>query len=422
MVAAGPVVLMASVVPAVAETKMVKVDQDASMDLEAKVVKVARDASADLVIKVVRVAKAKDGRNVLPRICEREPARAATEMSPLLAHNRKATRALPNVIPMKISWNILMLATAVFYSAQADDARNLISNPGFEQRSGIGPIGFELSGGAVYRFLGDANRDSSSFGIGLSSDQSAGAVSCLVTELDSKQGKWFRFAFRGLPEANFAVNSNDCYMKIEFFGQRGKVSYDAKVKKIYDQVQALRRDLTVNGVRNQHGAEVWRTYMVDFCLPFPQVDTLRLSIGFGHGAAGNKAKAQFLVDDLSLTHIPEPPNIPTPAAQPGAVVPSGKIQPIGGRWSYVAKDGETAVPKIFDAANVDRLLYHDNVYFAPFAGQTGAWLREGNVDLNGEVVSKDRWLADNVTIQFTRCMALMKAQTSWLKMSKVNGP
>jgi hypothetical protein len=93
------------------------------------------------------------------------------------------------------------------------------------------------------------------------------------------------------------------------------------------------------------------------------------------------------------------------------VVPSGKILPIGGRWSYVAKDGETAVPKIFDAANVDRLLYHDNIYSAPFAGQTGAWLREGNVDLNGEVVSKDRWLADNVTIQFegnTRCTAHTK--------------
>jgi hypothetical protein len=233
---------------------------------------------------------------------------------------------------MKLSWNILTVATALVCSAEAGDTPNLISNPGFEQRSRIGPVGYELSGGAAYRFLGDVNQDFSSYGIGLSSEQPAGAVACLVSELDAKQGKWFRFAFRGLPEANFAVNSNDCYMKIEFFGQRGKVSYDAKVKKIYDQVQALRRDLTVNGVRNQHGAEVWRTYMVDFCLPFPQVDTLRLSVGFGHGAAGNKAKAQFPVDDLSLTHISEPPNIPTPASQPIVVVPSGKVLPLGGRW------------------------------------------------------------------------------------------
>jgi hypothetical protein len=302
---------------------------------------------------------------------------------------------------MKTSWFFLPLALAMICPAQADDATNLISNPGFEERTGNSPAGFELTGGAEYRFLGNARTDSSSYGVGLSSDKPSGAVACIVGDLDARQGKWFRFAFRGLPQANFVVNSNDLYMKIEFFGQGGRVSYDAKEKKIYDQVQDLRRDLTVNGPRHQHGAEVWRNYLIDFCLPFPQVDRLKLTVGFGHGASAKSAEAEFFVDDMSLTRIPDPPNLPTPAARPGAIVPSGKLMPIGGRWFYVAREGETTVPKLFDASNADRLIYHDSIYSAPFAGNTSAWLRAGDVAKDGTIVADDRFIADNLTIQFS---------------------
>src|SRR5271168_802039 len=85
----------------------------------------------------------------------------------------------------------------------------------------------ELTGGAEPRFLGDPRRDFSGHGVGLSSDKPFGAASCVVSNLDFQRGKWFRFAFRGLPRANFAVNDNDLYMKIEFFGQDGKTFYDA---------------------------------------------------------------------------------------------------------------------------------------------------------------------------------------------------
>ena len=300
------------------------------------------------------------------------------------------------------------LALAVVASARAGDADNLIANPGFEQRAGNGPAGFELRGGAEYRFLGDTGKDFSSFGIGLSSDKTSGAVSCVVSDLQAGHGKWFRFGFRGLPQANFAVHDNDLYMKIEFFGQGGKISYDAKEKKIYDQVQTLRRDLTANGDGHQHGAEVWRNYMIDFCLPFPQVDQLKLSIGFGHGAAGQREEAEFFVDDLSLTHIPDPPNLPSPAARPTAIVPSGQLLPMGGRWFYAAREGETSVPTLFDASNAGRLLYHDSVYSAPFAGNTGAWLRAGDVGRDGQVASKDRFIADNVTVQFEAGAMIMR--------------
>ncbi len=234
----------------------------------------------------------------------------------------------------------------------------------------------------------------------LRSDQPAGAVACVVTNLDSRQGRWFRFSFRGLPQANFAVASNELYMKIEFFGQHGAVSYDAKEQKIYDQVWKLRRDLTVNGDRHQHGAEVWRNYLIDFRLPFPQVDQLKISVGFNHGAARTAAEAGFFVDDLSLVSIPEPANTPTPAAAPLAIVPSASLLPIAGRWFYAAANGETTIPKSFNSSNADRLIYHDAVYSAPFAGNTTAWLRQGDVGHDGNLVTADRLIPDNVVISF----------------------
>jgi hypothetical protein len=289
----------------------------------------------------------------------------------------------------------LLLATAV-----AEGAGNLIGNGELERIAGNVPAGFTLTGGAEYRLLGDAAKDMSSRGVSLRSDKAAGAVSCVVSNVGSTKGGWYRFAFRGLPQGNFAVGSNDLYMRIEFFGQQGKVAYDAKEKKIYDQVQSLRRDLTVNGVRHQHGAEVWRNYVVDFRLPFPQVDQLKLSVGFGHGAAARSNEAAFFVDDLSLVAIPEPANLPaSPTASP-AIVPRGKLVPLGGRWFYAAREGETVVPKLFASSNVDRLIYHDAVYSAPFAGNTTAWLRPGDRGADGSVVKEERLIADNVLIHF----------------------
>ena len=175
--------------------------------------------------------------------------------------------------------------------------------------------------------------------------------------------------------------------------------YDAKEKKIYDQVQTLRRDLTVNGRRHQHGAEVWRTYLIDFRLPFPQVDQLKLSVGFGHGAAGNNVDAGFFCGQ------PQPCPHPRPAQRPGPDGPAGTCSarepsPIGGRWFYDAREGETIIPRAFSSSNVDRLIYHDNIYSAPFAVNTSAWLRKGDVGLDGNVVARDRLITDNVVVQF----------------------
>ncbi len=279
----------------------------------------------------------------------------------------------------------------------ADD--NLIPQGNLEQHDGNTPAGFQLSGAAEYRYLGE-RRDNASNGVALTSTKLAGEVTATVGPIDPKAGKWFRFTFRGLPQQNFAVKNDDLYIKVAFFGDHGKTSYDYKEKKIYDQVELARKDLATNGLRKVRGAEVWQTYQLDFMLPFPQVDTIRISVGFGHGAAEKNSDAAFLVDELKLVRITPPAAAEQIPQQPSAITPRGKLLPIGGRWFYDAADGETAIPKTFNSANADRLIYKDAVYSAPFAGNTSATLRPGFKLLDGSVVKQEKLLADNVTISF----------------------
>lgn len=255
---------------------------------------------------------------------------------------------------------------------------------------------FTVSGAATYGPLADPRRDIASRGFWLRSDQKAAAIETRVTGLDYAKGRWFRFTFRGLPQSNFAAD--DLHMTASFFGNgRG---YDAKSKELAEVVEAQRRDLGVNGVGKSNGAAAWHTYQLDFMLPFPQVDEVRLSVGFANGSPKTARDASFLVDDVSLVPIPWPADKPLPSTRPVAIVPQGKLLPIGGRWFYAAKEGETSAPRTFDSRNADRLLYKDDGYSAPFAGNTSAWLRAGNKDAAGEVVTKDTLIENNVTITF----------------------
>jgi len=100
--------------------------------------------------------------------------------------------------------------------------------------------------------------------------------------------------------------------------------------------------------------------------------------------------------------IPEPADAPKPGAAQTIEMtsPPGKLIPVGGRWSYWAKEDETEAPTKFDASNADQLLYHDAVYSAPFAGNMTAVLHAGELDLAGNAIASDRVLRDNVTVSF----------------------
>jgi hypothetical protein len=278
-----------------------------------------------------------------------------------------------------------------------------VVNGDFRQSADNVPTGYSLTGAAAYRYLGNPGTDNTGYGVRLDSTQAAGGVSQRVTGIDSPAGKWFRFSFRGLPQANFSVADDALEMKVLFFGADGKTAYDGKSKQIYPQIEEARKDLTVNGDNHTRGAEVWQTYSLDFAVPFPQVKQFDLSVDFQNGNAkpGTKS-ATFMVTDFSLTPIPDPPAAvgsattrPTPAIVPAY----DHLIPLGGRWYYAAAEsGETTAPAKFDSSNADRLLYHDAGYSAPFANNTGAWIHKGNLDRQGNAVEADQWIDDNVTI------------------------
>jgi hypothetical protein len=293
--------------------------------------------------------------------------------------------------------------------ATVDDG-NLFQNGDFRQRSADGhATGYQLDGSAFFCYAGNPNVDMTDYGVALNSTKPSGAVSQVVDGIDIAKGKWFRFTFRGLPLANFAVKNNNLYMKVEFFGTGGSPSYDGKRRTIYEQVEKARADLNVNGVGHAEGAAVWTTYQLDFCLPFPQVHQLKLSVGFGDGAGTAQRKTNFYVSDFKLIHIPDPPSSMPDGEKPAAaVVPAyDKLIHIGGRWFYAASNDESQAPAKFDASNANRLLYKDAGYSAPFAGNTTAWLHKGNVDSAGNTVQAERFVPDNVTISFDATSLIM---------------
>ncbi len=49
----------------------------------------------------------------------------------------------------------------------------------------------------------------------------AGSVSQDVTGFETGRGKWFRFAFRGLAEDNFAVADDGLRMRVDFYSRKG---------------------------------------------------------------------------------------------------------------------------------------------------------------------------------------------------------
>jgi hypothetical protein len=285
---------------------------------------------------------------------------------------------------------------------------NLVSNGDFLQRApgGLGPAGFVLAGDVVYRNLADA-KNTGGWGVALksqadgnnpSSHVPGGSVSTTVTGISQAAGRTFRFRFRGLPQDGFAVTDEDLSMKVEFFGNSGQTEYDGKSKKIYPQVELDRKNMTVNGDYHVGGAAVWRTYDLEFILPFPQVDEVRVSVEFGHGA-GHGAMSQFYVADLGLTRIDDLAVAGEPTTKP-TTMPAATMLPLGGRWYYAARPGETRPVKHFDATNADRLVYHDDTWSAPFAGETTSVLRVGDLDLTGNIVKIAKPVPDNVTIDF----------------------
>jgi len=281
-----------------------------------------------------------------------------------------------------------------------------------------GPKHFEYSGAARWVLVGYRDEITSA-GITLESfaDKSKpeGSVSQMVRGIDQSKGKWLRFTFRGLAEEGFEVADDQLFIKLQFFAKNGEVGRDAAQRLIYREVLKERRELDVNGNHGRAGAAVWRTYELEELLPFPEVDTVRLVVGFKNGTAKSARHSAFFVDDFSLTQfkrstrgLVDPSDDRKAASAFEAPLETGLVA-LGGRWFYQPAPGETVsmgadkrlTGKLtVTEANADRLFYRDTRLMNPFAGNMTSWLRKGHLDLAGKLVTEDRPLPDSVTLTF----------------------
>ncbi len=303
-----------------------------------------------------------------------------------------------------------ILAAFLTPAAFAEAPANLVQNPSFTQAGADAnlPAHFAVKGDAEWVSVG-GKFEFAPPGVAfypwldLDSDgKHAGSVSQDVTGFETGRGKWFRFSFRGMAENNFAVNNDGLAMKVDFFAKKGADSLDGVSRKLYPLVEKDRAELAENGPFRKGGAAVWKTYILDFMLPFNEIDLLRLSVEFRDGASKTDKQSAFFVTEFSLTPLPDPAGRPKVAKGPkGETAAPSDLIPLGGRWYYrPEKKGEKPAHLKIDAANADRLYYLDDRLTNPFADNMTAWLRKGYLDLNGKRVNEDRFVPDNVVIEF----------------------
>ena len=301
-------------------------------------------------------------------------------------------------------------ALAIFAHAREID---LVQNSGFEVASGDPPKpeGYAMTGAAFWGRLGGVIDFATNGVIFPGAARDGGAVGQLVRNIDQSKGRWLSFRFRGLAEHGFVVSGETLKMKMEFFSKNGANYLDCATRAIDGEIETDRKNLTVNGDYHKLGAAVWRTYELEELIPFPEVDAVKISVFYGHGAATTQQlHAAFLIDDFSLiqrsasmTGRIDPATARSATAQK-APVDESKLIPLGGRWFYEPASGEFApsvsAPLTVTEENADRLYYKSDRLLNPFINNMTAWLRAGYKDEAGNIVTKDRFVADNVVLTF----------------------
>jgi hypothetical protein len=162
-----------------------------------------------------------------------------------------------------------------------EPARNLVKNPRFQSVPSDPKklADYTLTGDAAYVYAGRKD-EFADLGVALDSGKKGEGSVAQDLPVDALTSRWYRFTVRGLPEKNFAVTNDDLFLRVDYFGQHGANYLDHVVRKIAPLIERDRHDIAVNGVGHQNGAAVWKTYALEFKLPFPQIDQVRLSVRF----------------------------------------------------------------------------------------------------------------------------------------------
>ncbi len=276
-----------------------------------------------------------------------------------------------------------------------------------------------LDGDAVEGPLGDARKENAGNGVRFLSGAkrdggAAGSVSFTVNGLKSEKGRWYRLRVRALVQDDFHVEKDDLYLRVDFFSSGGKNPLDYVKKSIYVQVDRERADLADKRTNKSIGMATWRNYVLEFHTPFAEIDTLRLTAGFAHGAAKGPS-GELWISEVEFGGIPTPDNYVAPKTASTAPAPAlSSLIKLGGRWYYDPRGGSKTPPKQFDYNNADRLYYLGDRLELPFADNMSAWRRKGYLEPgstkeNPKLVQEDSFVPDNVVVTFTDKYLVMKS-------------
>jgi hypothetical protein len=283
---------------------------------------------------------------------------------------------------------------------------NLVQNSGFESATNGVPDSYTLTGAAAWGRVGGADEIATQGIIFPAVAKGGGSVSQIVRGIDQSKGRWLTFRFRGLAQDGFLVDKDSLGMRIEFYSKNGTNYLDGVTRLIYREITTDRQNLTVNGDYHEHGAEVWRSYELEELIPYPEVDTVKISVIYADGAGFSAQDSSFYIDDFSLVQRKESltGKVDPATARPvisTAQPDTSKLAPLGGRWYYEPAEGESVTfPLTVTEDNADRLFYKSDRLINPFLNNMTAWLRPGYKDLQGNLVTKDTFVPDNVVLIF----------------------
>ncbi len=307
----------------------------------------------------------------------------------------------------------MLLLSMLTVTLDATDGHAIALNPDFSvtDPSHKLPQGYLLTGAARYEYAGYKDEYSTK-GVVLDSSQPNGAVSQTL-DIDRTKGKWISFRVRARAEDGFAVANDQLYLELDFYGNHGQ-SYQDKVKRlIYRQITKDRRDFAVNGDDHKNGAAVWRTYQIEELLPFAQTDRIKLTLGFEGGVGKDKPFCRLMVDAFDIEQNQQSSDGRQDPADrithPTAVGQTDGMIALGGRWFYRPSPDEHLETGVggklkqtlwVTEEHSKQLFYKDDRLENPFAGNMTAWLRKGFLDEDGKTVTQDRFVPDNVTLEF----------------------
>jgi YHYH protein len=291
----------------------------------------------------------------------------------------------------------------VFALSSPSGGSEVIANGDFSQVSNGGkPVAYKLQGAVHFGKVGYTDEITGK-GVWLDSRSASGSVSQMV-RLAPSAGRWITFRIRGRAEDGFNLKNEQFFMKLDFFSHQGKSYQDTAKRLIWREIKRDRKDFTVNGNYGKYGAMVWRTYEFEERLPFAETDSVQVTLAFTGGKGTDPKYSRFFATDFSLKQSNHSSNgkvEPVATTKNPLSSPTAKLFPLGGRWFYLPRQGEKVSKHIVvNARNASQLWYHDDLWTTPFDGNMDAILRAGYLDRNGKIVPKDRYIADNLWVEF----------------------